>query len=114
MRGTHVVSKTQHDLWRSIPPSSNVFSHETLVGTSLGVGPSPRRVSSCETEVADLELTVGVDQEVTRLEVTMNDVGGVNVLETAKGLINKRLEMSVGEWLLGSDLGGEYSVIGGR
>ena len=44
----------------------------------------------------------------------MNNVSRANVLEAAKGLINKKLEMSVGEWLLGSDLGGEYSVIGGR
>jgi len=35
----------------------------------------------------------------------MDNVGGVNVLETAKGLIDKRLEMSIREWLLGSNLG---------
>ena len=95
LRETHIVSKAQHDLWRSIPPGGNVFSHEALVGTSLGTGPSPRRVPSCKTEVADLEFAVGVNQEVARLEVTMNNVSRVNVLETAKGLINKRLEMSV-------------------
>jgi hypothetical protein len=66
-----------------------------LVGASLGVGTSPRRVSSCETEVTDFELTISIDQEIARLEVTMDDVSGVDVLETAKGLINKRLEMSV-------------------
>ena len=58
----------------------------------------------------DFELTVIIDQEVARLEVTGNDVRGVNVLETAKGLMNKRPEMSVEEWLLGADLCGEYSV----
>ena len=50
-------------------------------------------------QVADFGLTVGVDQEVTRLEVTVNDASRVNVLETAEGVINKRLEMIVGEWL---------------
>ena len=61
--------------------------------------------------------SVGVGQELTRLEVAMSDVGRGNVLETAKGLMNKRPEMNVGEWLLGSDLGGEHSVTqfsGGR
>ena len=29
----------------------------------------------------------------------MNDASRVNVLETAEGVINKRLEMIVGEWL---------------
>ena len=95
MRETHVVGETQHDLWRSIPPGSDVFSHEALVRTSLRTGTSPRGVSPRETEVADLELTVGVNQEVTRLEITVNNISGVDVLETAKGLINKRLEMSV-------------------
>jgi len=95
INGGGVVGETQHDLWRSIPPGSNVFGHETLVRASLGVGTSPRRISSCETEVADFELTVGINQEVTRLEVTMDDVSGMNVLETTEGLINKRLEMSV-------------------
>jgi hypothetical protein len=76
-----------------------------LVGTPLVVGTPTGRVSSCETEVADFEFTVRVDQEVTRLEVAMDNVGGMNVLETAKGLINEGLEMSVREGLLGSDLG---------
>ena len=110
MRETHVAGEAQHDLWRSIPPSSNVFSDEISVETSLSVGTSPRRISSCETEVQDFELTVIIDQEVTQLEVTGNDVRGVNVLETAKGLMNKRPEMSVGEWLLGADLCRELSV----
>jgi len=94
-RETHVVGETQHDLWCSIPPGSDVFGHEALVGTGLGTGTSPRRVSSRETEVTDLEFAVGINQEVTRLKVAVNNVSGVNVLETAKGLINKRLEMSV-------------------
>ena len=110
MRETHVAGEAQHDLWRSIPPSSNVFGDEISVETSLSVGTSPRRISSCETEVQDFELTVIIDQEVTQLEVTGNDVRGVNVLETAKGLMNKRPEMSVGEWLLGADLCREHSV----
>ena len=75
-----------------------------MVRTTLGVGASTRSVSSGETEVAYFEFTVSVNQKVTRLEVTMNNVGGMDVLETAEGLINKGLEMSVGEWLLGSDL----------
>ena len=44
------MDKTQDDLWRSIPPSSNLFDHEVLVGTTLGVDPFFRRVSSCETK----------------------------------------------------------------
>ena len=100
----HVVGETQHDLGGSVPPGGNVFGHETLVRTALCAGTPTRSVPSRKAEVADFELTVRINQEVTRLEVTMNNVSGVNVLETAKGLINKGLEMSVREWLLRPDL----------
>jgi len=78
--GGRVVGETQHNFWRSIPSSGNIFSHEALVGTSLGVGTSPGGVASGETEVADFELAVGINQEVTRLEITMDDVRRMNVL----------------------------------
>lgn len=60
--GTHVVGETEHDLGRSVPPSGDVFSHETLVRTALGAGTSTGSVSPCETEVADFEFTVRIDQ----------------------------------------------------
>lgn len=104
MRDAHIVGKTQHDLGRPVPPSGDVFSHETLIRTTLCIGASTRSVSPREAEVADFELTVRINQEVTRLKVAMNDVSGVDVLETAKSLINKGLEMSVRERLLGPDL----------
>ena len=67
-----------------------------------------------EADVSHLELAVNVNQEVTRIKVTTNEVGGLNALETAKSLTNKRQKMGVGEWLLGSDLGREHPVIGRR
>ena len=56
--------------------------------------PPPRRISPCETEVADLQSTVAVNQKVTRLGVMVDGVDGVNVLETARDLINKKPGMS--------------------
>ena len=57
-----------------------------------------------ETEVADLELTVGIDEEVARLEITMENVCGMDVFETAQGLIDEGLEVGVGKRLLRADL----------
>ena len=57
--------------------------------------PPPRRISPCETEVGDPQSTVAVNQKVTRLGVMVDNVDGVNVLETVKDLINKKPEMSV-------------------
>ena len=39
--------------------------------------------------------SVHINQKVTRLGVMVDDVDGVNVLETVKDLINKKPEMSV-------------------
>jgi hypothetical protein len=49
---------------------------------------------------ADLELAIGVDQEISRLEVSMEDVGRVNVLEAAKSLVEERLEVGVRKGLV--------------
>jgi hypothetical protein len=38
-----------------------------------------------ETKVADLELAVGVDEQVPRLEIAVEDVGRVDVLSEASG-----------------------------
>ena len=42
-----------------------------------------------QAEVADLEVAGGVEQEVARLEVPVEDVGGVDVLETPEYLIKE-------------------------
>ena len=73
-------------------------------GTTRVVVASTGAISTSETKVADLELTVGVDEEVARLEVTVQDVGGVDVLEAAEDLVDEGLEVRVGERLLRADL----------
>ena len=62
----------------------------------------------CARQVADFELTVDVDQEVAWFEATMNEVGGLNVLETKNGLTNKT--ENEGQR---ADLGGDHSEISG-
>ena len=61
-------------------------------------------VASCQAKVADLEFAVGIDEKVTRLEVAVKNVGGVDVFETTESLINEGLEMSIGKGLLGSNV----------
>jgi len=34
----------------------------------------------------------------------MEDIGRVDIFETAEGLVDERLEVGVGEWLTGTDL----------
>lgn len=52
-----------------------------------------RRTS--QTKVANLEIAVGVQKKVGRLEITVQDVGGVHRLQGAEGLINEVLAVVV-------------------
>ena len=70
----------EHDLWRPVPPGGHVLGEETRV-VVLGVG-HPR-----QPEVADLEVTGGVEQEVGGLEVPVQHVGRVDVLEAPGELV---------------------------
>lgn len=101
--GTHVVRETQHDFRRAIPARRDVFRHETLVARSLGRA-AARRVSTREAEIADLELAVCVDEQVSRLEVAVQNVRGMDVLEPAERLVDERLEVRIGQRLPGADL----------
>jgi hypothetical protein len=82
----HVVCKTQHNFGCSVPSSSDVLRHESLATSGLG-STAIRAVASSQTKIADLEFAVGVDEEIPRLEITVENVGGVDVLEPAEGLI---------------------------
>jgi len=56
-----------------------------------------------ESKIAYFEITVGVDEEVGRLEVSVDNVGAVHVLERLKQLPDKKLEVVVGEALSAAD-----------
>lgn len=53
-----------------------------------------------QAKVADLQHTVAVDKQVTRLDVPMEDVGGVQVLKSAQDLVQKYLDVVRGQVLV--------------
>ena len=55
----------EHDFWRAIPSCGDVFGHDR------GVLVWCRVESSAQTEVADLQLTVRIHEQIARLEVSM-------------------------------------------
>ena len=67
--GFGVALEAEHDLRSAIPPRGHVFGH--VAGVLLGID----REATGQAEVADLELAVGVDKQVARLEIAMEDVG---------------------------------------
>lgn len=73
--GAHlsVLLERQHNFRGTVPASGDVFGHETSFSSRWF-----RRLNrASKTEVANLEVTVGIEQQVGRLEVSMYDIGRV-------------------------------------
>ena len=100
LTGFCVALEAQHDLRGAVPSRRNILGH--VPGVLFRVDGETSR----EAKVANLELTVGVDQKISGLQVTMQHVGRVDVLQAAKCLVDERLEVRVGEGLLRADLRG--------
>ena len=92
-----VALEAQHNLWCSVPSSRDVLGH--VASILLRVDGETSR----QTEIANLELAVGINEQVTRLQISVKHVGGVDILETAKNLVDEGLEVSIGKRLTGSD-----------
>lgn len=92
-----VALEAQHDLWGSVPSRGYIFSH--VASILLGVDGE----ATSQAEIADLELAVCVDQQVSWLKVTMQHVRRVDIFQAAKNLVDEGLEVSVGQWLAGTN-----------
>ena len=63
----------------------------------------PLTHSPCQAEIADLEHAVRVDKEVSGLDITVDDLGRVEVLDAAQDLVEKDLDVVCGKVLRGHD-----------
>jgi len=94
-----VLFECEHDFRRSVPPGSNVFSHKTSLRSRwFSSFDRPR-----ETEIADFEITIGVQKQVRGFKITMDNIGRVQRLERPKCLIYEVLSMVVGQILCSND-----------
>lgn len=92
-----VALEREHNLWRTVPSCSYVFRHVPRI--LLGVD----RETSCETEIANLQLAISIDEQISRLQITVKDIGRVNIFQSTQNLVDKGLEVGVGEGLPGTD-----------
>lgn len=92
-----IALEAQHDLRRTVPSGCDVLGHVTCV--LLWVN----RETTSQAEVTNLELAVGIDQQVTGFEIAVQDVGRVDVLKTAEDLVDEGLEVGIGQRLAGAD-----------
>jgi len=69
-----VALEAEHNFGCAVPPRRYVFRHVARVLLRV------YREPSCQPKVTYLQLAVCVDKEVTRFEVAVQDVCGVNIL----------------------------------
>jgi hypothetical protein len=75
-----IVSGSKEQFWRPIPSSGDLMAHTSFV--CWYAHPS-------ETEVCELDIAAGSNQNITRLNVSMNDALGMTVsdgIEEHKGI----------------------------
>lgn len=85
-RGNVRVYSRQHDLGCTVPPSRNVFRHEP----SLSSIRFCRRDTASESEIADFEVAVCVEEEVGRLQVAVDDICRVESFESAESSVQRK------------------------
>lgn len=96
--GFCVLCKTEHDLGSAVPSSSNVLGLEAS-GNIVGLVAE----ATGKTEIANLQLAVGIDEQVAGLEIAVQYVGRMDVLEPAENLVDEGLEVGVGQGLATAD-----------
>ena len=94
---THVIRKAQHNLRRPIPSRRNIFSHKSLVPTPLLclLCTSPGCIASRQPKIANLQLAIGINEQITRFQITVKDIGRVDVFKATERLVQEGLEMGV-------------------
>lgn len=92
VNGFCVFLEGQHDFRRTVPASRHVFRHESRVVVG-------GRCRTSQTEVADFQITVGVQQQVRRFQVSVQHVGRVHRFERSQRLVDEVLAVVVREVL---------------
>ena len=77
LTGFCVALEAQHDFRGSVPSGSDILGHVACVLFRV------HGESSCQSKIANLEFTVGIDKEITGLKVAVQNICRVDVLETA-------------------------------
>ena len=95
--GFGVLFESEHDFRSSVPTGSDVFCHETR---SFCFGLVCR---SCQTKIANLEIAIGVEQEIRGFEITMQHLSRMQRFQTPQSLIDKVLTVVVRQFLGSND-----------
>ena len=83
LTGFGIALEAQHDFGRTIPSSRNILGHVASVLLRI------HGEASSKAKVANLELAVCVDEQVAWLEISMQNIGRVDILQTTEDLIDE-------------------------
>lgn len=82
-----VLAAPEEDLWRSVPQGDDFVS----------VGSKGNTEGASETEIRELEVSIAVDQQVLRLEITVENTMAVAVSDTFAQLAHELLHHRIAE-----------------
>lgn len=87
-----VAFTVEHNLRCSVPSRGDVLGEEAGV-IVVRVG------DSSQPKVADLQVTGGVQQQIARFQVSVQYIGGVNVLQAAEDLVEEVADVVIAQLL---------------
>lgn len=82
INGSSVLGGIEQQLGRPVPSRHDILCHEVVLGAS------PR-----QPKVAYLEVTVGIEQQIARLQISMYDTSRMYVFQASQKLIQEVLQM---------------------
>lgn len=99
-----IALEAEHDLRCPIPPGRHVLCHVPSVLLRI------LREPSGQTEVADFEFAIGVDEQVSRFQVSVEDICRVDIFEATQDLVYERLEVGICQRLARSNDGSQITL----
>lgn len=87
-----ILMARQHNLRSAVPPRDHIFRQQQRVA-GLANHLLVAQHASGQTKVTDLEVAVGIDEQIRRLEVAVQHVGRMDVLESAEDLVQEVLRV---------------------
>mmetsp|Transcript_120176 Transcript_120176/g.340206 ORF Transcript_120176/g.340206 Transcript_120176/m.340206 type:complete len:268 (-) Transcript_120176:364-1167(-) len=79
-----VARRQQHHLWGPVPARDDILRQLRFTGEGAALG--FRHVSPCEAKITDHHVTIGIDENVGGLQVSVRDTGSVEVGKPAENL----------------------------
>jgi hypothetical protein len=95
--GFGIALEAQHDFRGTIPSCGDIFRHVSSI--LFGIHGKATR----QPKVADLQLTVRIDKQIAGLQISVEDIGRVDVLQATKNLVDEGLEMGIRQRLPRTD-----------